>query len=553
MSDRRTVRPLVLVALATALATAACNKPDAAEQLTAANSAAPLPALPATLPLATGTASAPRYAPPVSALPAAQPVRTVRVADRRDDYAYADDAYAFNQALGDAPPDYGFDYGGTEPWAWQGYDNSRVFVEPVDDGYRYYYYRPDADEPYFVRDPDYGYGYDNGALAVIYAASGAVLPFADYGPRLGYASRYLARGEDLYRASRGNERRAVIAANWAARQDAIAASRDRWAAAASRQAGWQAYRARVADQQAQHWAQEAQRRDADAHRFATWHDDGFRGAPPPRAIPAAWQQASWAQDQARYRPAGDRAERTPADQPAPTAQRLATAGGIGLAAGAAGFAAHHYLQGRQQPSAQQFAGARGPGGADPGLREPARAFGEQRAAQQAIGHQRGPIPDAAERRQGPGSASRIDHGPQAAGPQRAGLQNRESAVAARPERGPADGVHIHRGAGGERGFDASRQGARAPDASRAPTGHAEQRSAPRPQAALHQAAPAFRSSTPAVRQAAPAFHPSAPAFHQAPAMHAAPAPMQHAAPAPRPQGGGGGGGGAPHGEGGHHH
>ena len=313
MPDRPN-RPIIFLALAGVLAVAGCGKPGAsasANDTAAANTTAPLPSLPATLPMATGPATAAAYAPPVAQLPAARPVRAVRVANSGDAYAYADDAYAFSNALGNAPPDYGFDYQGAEPWAWQGSDDSRTFVEPVSDGYRYYYYRPGADTPYFVRDPDYGYGFDGGALAVIYGAGGAVLPYGDYGPRLGYASRYLQRGAALYAASRGNERRAVNAANWAARQNAIAASRDRWAASQARQAGWQAYRARVADQQAQHWAQEAARRDADAQRFTAWHDDGFRGAAPPRAIPAIWQQAPWAQDQQRYRPVDRPVDRRP--------------------------------------------------------------------------------------------------------------------------------------------------------------------------------------------------------------------------------------------------
>ena len=48
-----------------------------------------------------------------------------RVADPGQGYGYADmPRFSYDEALGDAPPDYAFDYDGVDPWAWQGYDNS---------------------------------------------------------------------------------------------------------------------------------------------------------------------------------------------------------------------------------------------------------------------------------------------------------------------------------------------------------------------------------------------------------------------------------------------
>jgi hypothetical protein len=220
-----------LTAIAAALALAGCNPSGSVDR----SQSATLPALPATLPLAPGDATAPAYAPKAQMLPAARAIRTVRVADPRESYAYAEDAWDFADALGDAPPDYGFYYGDAQPWAWQSYDDSIAFVEPLDDGYRYYYYRPGADTPYFVRDPDYGYGYDNGRLAVVYGRDGGLVPYTEYGPRLDYASRYYVRGRDLYQASR--QRRPVIAANWAARREAIVDAQ-RWATARAAQRAW---------------------------------------------------------------------------------------------------------------------------------------------------------------------------------------------------------------------------------------------------------------------------------------------------------------------------
>jgi uncharacterized membrane protein YgcG len=310
---RRTMGSTAAIAIATALS--ACGQPANDSQMTAATT---LPELPATLPLDAGGSIAWPTAPEVAALPNAAPLRTVRVADQRDYYGYADAAYDYQEVLGDAPPDYYFDYDGVDPWAWEGYDQSVVFLEPIDDGYRYYYYRPGADTPYFVRDPYYGYGYDGDGLAVVYDRSGAVIPYNDYGASRDYAARYLVRGRDLYAASRRGDRRGVSAAAWAARQPTIFAARSQWAAVRERQPQWRQFHARAAPRQATYWREEAARRQADTQRFDQWRAQSFRTPPPPRAIPAAWSNARWARDEKRFQPA--RAERAAAVAAAPQVQ-----------------------------------------------------------------------------------------------------------------------------------------------------------------------------------------------------------------------------------------
>ena len=292
------------VALA-ALALAGCNRTPAVDQALLNNQSAiaPLPDLPATLPMVDGPATPATFAPRVTSLPETRPIRTVRVRDAASGagYAYANAAYGFADALGEAPPDYGFDYQGVEPWAWQAYDDSIVFVEPVAGGYRSYYYRPGADEPYFIRCPDYSYGYANGQLAVVYAVDGAIIPWADYGPQVIYASRYLVRGRDMWRASR-DERLPINAANWADRRTGWFEARLQWGAARARQPLWESYAQTNAAAES-HWRTEQVRRGADARRFATWQSQGFRSAPPPRAIPVQWQQASWARNPDHFAPA----------------------------------------------------------------------------------------------------------------------------------------------------------------------------------------------------------------------------------------------------------
>lgn len=289
-------------ALSLALVLAGCQKAsdNAASADSGADSAVTAPALPATLPMTNAAPPPTALAPAPAALPHTQPLRAVRVADPRSAYAYADQASSFSQSLGEAPPDYSFDYDDVQPWAWQGYDGSRVFVEPVSGGYRTYYYRPGAERPFFIRDPDYAYGYDGDQLAAVYGPDGALIPYDSYGPQQNYAAAYLWRAIRLYEASR--ERQAVSAAAWMARQNAIIAAREQWAADRERQADWAAYHAQEAAQESRYWAQEAERRAVDQQRFAQWRAQDFRTPPPPRAIPPRWQQASWAQDNARYAP-----------------------------------------------------------------------------------------------------------------------------------------------------------------------------------------------------------------------------------------------------------
>jgi hypothetical protein len=138
------------------------------------------------------------------------------LADREQSYAFADRAWAMNDAFGDAPPDYGYDYGdGEQPMVWRGDDDSTRIAEPLPDGGdRYYYYEPGSDYPYLVRDPEYSYGYDNGVLVVVYDRYGHVLPPAYYNPQADIAGRLLYRALDMYRASQRAQRRAVARQYW---------------------------------------------------------------------------------------------------------------------------------------------------------------------------------------------------------------------------------------------------------------------------------------------------------------------------------------------------
>src|SRR3546814_7948417 len=102
-----------------------------------------------------------------------------------------------------------------------------TYVEPIDDVYRTYYYQPGAAEPYFIRDPYYGYGYSGGTIAVIYGPDGRALDRARWAQQRRAASRYYARARHLRGAARHRHHYGVAARQWAVRRDAIDHARHR--------------------------------------------------------------------------------------------------------------------------------------------------------------------------------------------------------------------------------------------------------------------------------------------------------------------------------------
>ena len=232
----------------------------------------------ATLPLSDAAAGPMTYAPPVTALPQT-PMRRVRVTRPRDRYAFVDRANQVGYGFGDAPPDYSFDYQGERPWSWQSDRGYQTVVEPLPGGGdRYYYYQPGSNQPFLVRDPQYAYGYQDGALAVVYDRYGRPLP-ADYVDRQAdFASRFLYRALELYAASRREHRYAVERDNWYARRAQIAAERARWQATQDHDQEWRAYHDQYAGgDYGQHeqpqWAAERSRRELEAARIDQMNHD----------------------------------------------------------------------------------------------------------------------------------------------------------------------------------------------------------------------------------------------------------------------------------------
>jgi len=281
-------------AIALALAAGACKPVPAGPYDATAGDGAPslaqAPALPETLPLisdaqAGGAPTPIRYAPTAAELPRAEPLDYGVPAQGYDDgggagYGFIEQALSLASAFGDAPPDYAYGYDDSDPWAWQANDDSLYFAEPIDGGYRSYYYSAGSAAPYLVRDPYNSYGYDDGRLVAVYDNYGRLVPVSGWSSRRDYASRYYARGGELYRASRQRERRAVLASRWGERRPALIDDRRRWEQTRARDARWQRYHGRVADRQQAYWRDERQLRRAEAQRFDTWRQRGFEGGRP---------------------------------------------------------------------------------------------------------------------------------------------------------------------------------------------------------------------------------------------------------------------------------
>lgn len=219
--------------------------------------------------------------PPLSAsaeLPPAKPAPVARAAPQRA-YAYAERAYGMQQSVYDAPPDYGFSYDGEEPLVWRTADDWSMYAEPADDGYRYYYYEPGAAYPYFVRDRDYGYGYDRGgALIAVFDSGGRYLP-DDVLVRVSpVAGRYFVRGRDLWQAGRRAPRIEVDETVWTRAAPRVNRDADPWLRAARADADWQAWRDRDGNRELQRFRAEQQRREALARQRLA--DDRGRPADP---------------------------------------------------------------------------------------------------------------------------------------------------------------------------------------------------------------------------------------------------------------------------------
>jgi hypothetical protein len=240
----------LLTAAVGALALAACQRQGGVNTAAAST---PVPTTAAsTLPPAPPSMAEVADAPAVRDLAERRPLRLAYPApDRR--YRWLDDAYWIDDVYGEAPPDYAFDYDDTGPVVWLDGDYVVCIGEPAPDGVRFYFFEPDDDWPYFVEDHAYGYGFDDGVLAVVYDSAGEpITPDLARG-RLGFASRYFARGQALHLAARQSDRRQVSLAAWQADARAFAAQRTAWDRTLARDQTWQMRHVSNGPREADRW------------------------------------------------------------------------------------------------------------------------------------------------------------------------------------------------------------------------------------------------------------------------------------------------------------
>lgn len=247
--NRFGLRPHLAAATALALVLAGCNENDRGRV------DAPDPAPLAELAAATD-------------LPFAEP-SSVDYYPSAEGYQWAERAYGLQRAVHDTPPDYGFYYEGEEPLVWEMADERRLYAEPWDDGYRYYYYEPGAAYPYFIRDDDYGYAYAaTGLLIAVFDARGRYLP-SDVVYRVApMAGRYYARGRDLRNAAAQAPRIQVSERTWSTQAPRVTRSADPWLRAAREEPRWREWRDRNPDREMRRFVKATERQGVpDRRRF----------------------------------------------------------------------------------------------------------------------------------------------------------------------------------------------------------------------------------------------------------------------------------------------
>jgi hypothetical protein len=199
-----------------------------------------------------------------------------------NDYAWLALATLIAGVIGDSPPDYRFDQGGVEPWAWQTRDGYVRYAEPVYGGERYYYYQPHATRPFLVRDPFYSYGYRDGRVMAVYDRNGRLLSNRAAERQRVAAQQYLQRAQRLYRAARAERHQAIVTRQWEQRRATLAADRRALLAARARQSAWRNWDRQHENDLRKGWQRERTAREQSAKRYENWRAASYRVPPSQR-------------------------------------------------------------------------------------------------------------------------------------------------------------------------------------------------------------------------------------------------------------------------------
>jgi hypothetical protein len=207
-----------------------------------------------------------------------------------DDYQWLALASSLGGMLGDAPPDYAFAYDGVQPWAWETGDRYLRYAEPIDGGYRYYYYEPDSERPFLISDPYYSYGYRGDRLVTIYDRSGQLIDAGRAARERRAAQNYFARAQQMYAAAHRERRLAVAASLWDRHRTEVVAQQRQWNQARRQRLAWQRWDAQNEQRLHRDWASEALVRREAERRFAGWQKADFK-TPAPRFYSPQQRQA----------------------------------------------------------------------------------------------------------------------------------------------------------------------------------------------------------------------------------------------------------------------
>jgi hypothetical protein len=209
-----------------------------------------------------------------------------------DGYEWIDRAQAISDAVGDAPPDYSFDFasGGdsSRPWAWTLQDGSTLILEQRDDGPHFYYFGVGDDGPFLARAPDMSFAFLQGRLAAVYDEDGTLLDRNAGGGWIDDALDDWRRGRALRRAMlRGDRRGDVQVAAWYDFSTYFLFDFIRhWDDGRRRNPHWRRHhdRPKSAIWRKRYDGEHRRRKDV-ADRFNRWRQGGFQGQPPGR-----WQR-----------------------------------------------------------------------------------------------------------------------------------------------------------------------------------------------------------------------------------------------------------------------
>ena len=200
-------------------------------------------------------------------------------------YFWIDQADSYAQAIGNSPPDFSFDCGGVDCWAWISRAGEVLIIEPARDGVLQYFFAPRETSPYLARDSYTSFAFDGRELVQIYDNQGRL-----YTGGLTSQARYdgqslQSRGRALFAASLRQRRwdRGTAAA-WSAQYSSYGYNdgwNSGWGGDWRELPDWDRY---ARDPRYQHPPRHLDdehhdRRDA-RRRYDEWHRRGDHGAPP---------------------------------------------------------------------------------------------------------------------------------------------------------------------------------------------------------------------------------------------------------------------------------